>query len=80
MTRKLTLGLLTAAALGMTALIPTAASAHGWGGHGGFGRGFFGFGFGPSIVVNDDSSCLVRQVVETRRGPRVRLVNVCGYY
>jgi Spy/CpxP family protein refolding chaperone len=73
MTRVLTLGLLAAAALGMTALAPTAASAHGWGwGH---HHHFFG---GPAFIVNDDG-CLVRQLVETRRGPRVRLVNVCGY-
>jgi hypothetical protein len=77
MTRALTLGLLTAAALGIAALAPTAASAHGWGWghHHHFFGGFFG---GPAFIVNDDG-CLVRQVVETRHGPRVRLVNVCGY-
>jgi len=74
MMRKTTLGLLAAAALGMTALLPSAASAHGfhgWHHHHGF------FGFGPAFVVDD--GCLVREVVPTRRGPRVRLVNVCGY-
>lgn len=78
MTRNTTLGLITAAAIGMSALLPSAASAHGghgwgWGGHG--HHGFFGFG--PVFVADD--GCLVRQVVDTRRGPRVRLVNVCGY-
>lgn len=79
MMRKTTLGLLAAAALGMTALLPSAASAHGFHGFHGWHHhhGFFGFGYGPAYVADD--GCLVREVVETRRGPRVRLVNACGY-
>jgi hypothetical protein len=84
MIRKLTLGLLAAASLGATALIPSAASAHGfhgWGWHGGFGHHGF-YGGGPTFVVGGGGyydDCLQRRVVETRRGPRVRLVNVCAY-
>jgi hypothetical protein len=80
MTRVLTLGLVTVATLALSALVPSAASAHafhGWGWHGGFGHHGF-YGFGPTMIVQDDS-CLVRQVIDTRRGPRLRLVNVCGY-
>ncbi len=79
MMRKTTLGLLAAAALAMSALIPSAASAHGFHGWGwGWHHHHHGFyGFGPTVVVDD--GCLVREVVGTRRGPRVRLVNVCGY-
>ena len=76
MMHKITFGLLAAAALVMSALTPTAASAHG--GHWfGFHHHFGFYGVGP-VYVGDDS-CLVRQVIETRHGPRVRLVNVCGY-
>ena len=75
MTRTVMFGLLAAAALGTSALLPSAASAHG--GHW-FGHGHFGFyGIGPVVAVDD--GCLVRQVVETWHGPRIRIVNVCGY-
>lgn len=85
MIRKLTLGLVAAASLGAMALTPTVASAKGWGWNGGFHHhhfGHHGFYGGPTFVVgggyyNDD--CLQRRVVETRRGPRVRLVNVCAF-
>ena len=43
-----------------------------WGGH---GRYFSGSSF---YVAGND--CWQRQVVETRRGPRVRVVNVCNIY
>lgn len=78
MTRKITFGLFAAAAIGAAAVLPTSASAHGFHGWGwGFGHhGFYGFG-GPALVVDD--GCLVREMVQTRRGPRIRLVNVCGY-
>jgi len=80
MIRKLTLGLIAAAALGAAALAPGAASAHGigWnhGWHGGFGLGYYG----PTLYVNGVSDgCMQRRVVETRRGQRVRWVNVCGF-
>jgi hypothetical protein len=81
MLRKVTVGLIAAASLGAAALAPSAASAHGLhlgGWHGGYGyHAFYG---GPAFYVgglNDD--CLQRRVVETRRGPRLRIVNVCTF-
>jgi hypothetical protein len=79
MLRKLSL-VAVAAALGLAALAPTAASAfpgHGW--HGGFhggggprfyvgGPAFYGYGYG---------GCYVRRLVPTPWGPRWRLVNRC---
>jgi Spy/CpxP family protein refolding chaperone len=70
MIRKLVLGLAAAATISSAALVPTAASAHGfgfgggWGHHWGFHR--FGHGFGGPVV----DSCLVVT-------PSGRLVNVC---
>ncbi len=81
MLRKLTLGLFAAASLSATALIPSAASAHGMhfhGFHGGFG--FHRFYGGPAFVVGGDyDDCLRRRIVDTRWGPRVRVVNICAY-
>jgi hypothetical protein len=86
MFRKLTLGLIAAAALGAAALAPSAASAHGFGWHGGGWHGGWhgGFGhhgfYGPTLYVGGlTDDCLQRRVVETRRGPRVRRVNVCAF-
>ncbi|WP_445487944.1 hypothetical protein [Rhodopseudomonas sp. RCAM05734] len=84
MFRKMTLGLIAAASLGAAALAPTAASAHGWhhgwhgGWHGGFGHhGFYG---APGLYVGGlTDDCWQRRVVQTRRGERVRLVNVCAF-
>ena len=83
MLRKVTLGLIAAASLGAAALAPTAASA------GGFGFGFHphhhwghhhGYGFGPSLYINTGvDNCLQERMVETRRGLRLRTVNVCAY-
>jgi hypothetical protein len=81
MIRKLTLGLIAAASLGAAALAPGSASAHGigWhhhGWHGGLGVGYYG----PTLYVNNLSNdCMQRRVVETRRGLRVRWVNVCSF-
>jgi hypothetical protein len=81
MIRKLTLGLIAAASLGAAAMAPGAASAHGigWhhhGWHGGFGHGYYG----PTLYVGGLShDCMQRRVVETRRGQRVRWVNVCSF-
>ncbi|SFL55198.1 hypothetical protein SAMN03159423_2424 [Bradyrhizobium sp. NFR13] len=84
MFRKVTLGLIAAASLGAAALTPSAASAHGWhigGWHGGWGGyGHHAFYGGPTFYVGGlTDGCLQRRVVETRRGPRVRTVNVCAY-
>ena len=75
MLRKVTLGLIAAASLGAAALIPSAASAHGfhhWG-HG------YGLGFGNLYINTGVSDCYRQQWVETRRGMRLRTVNVCAY-
>jgi hypothetical protein len=79
MLRKVTLGLIAAASLGAAALIPSAASAHGfhhWG-HG-WGHGY-GLGFGNLYINTGVSDCYRQQWVETRRGMRLRTVNVCAY-
>jgi hypothetical protein len=79
MLRKVTLGLIAAASLTLAAAAPAAAGpffhphhphwGHGWG---------HGYGFG-GIYVNAGDSCLRQQWVETRRGLRLRTVNVCAY-
>ena len=76
MIRKTLLALTATAALAGTALISTAASAHHFHGHRGHGWGFGGVG----IVVGGPvaSSCWQYQYVETRRGLRRMLVNVCN--
>ena len=79
MFRKLTIALGATAVLAAAALAPTAASAaphghhwghHGW--HGGFGVGFYG----PTYVSGPDCY-VVRRVINTPYGPRVRRVTVC---
>ena len=75
MLRKIAFGLI--ATVSLAAFAPSAASAHGmhgWGG-GHWGGHFFG---GPTYVVGA-SNCYQQVVVQTRRGPRVRVVNTCGY-
>ena len=76
MTRKLTLAL-AAAAIGAAALTPTTASA--WHGHGhhGFWRGGFGVGFYSPTYVAGPDCYIVKRVVETPYGPRLRRVTVC---
>jgi hypothetical protein len=76
MLRKMTFGLIAAAALSIAAVAP--ASAHGFHGgwHGGWGHGY---GFGTGLYIATGADCLQTQVVETRRGPRLRTVNVCAY-
>jgi len=83
MLRKVTLGLIAAASLGAAALAPSAASAGGFGfhhhhwGHHGWSHGY---GFGPSLTINTGyNNCWQQRMVETRRGLRLRTVNVCGY-
>ena len=77
MFRKLTLALIATASLGAAALAPSAASAHGFGWHHGFGHHGF---YGPTLYVGGTGDdCLQRRVVETRRGLRVRWVNVCAF-
>ena len=59
MLRKVTLGLIAAAAVTAGAMSP--ASAHGW--HGGWHTGWYGFGWTPGVYVNTDS-CLQQRVVD----------------
>ncbi|HET7849705.1 MAG TPA: hypothetical protein VFL51_11655 [Pseudolabrys sp.] len=81
MFRKLILAFGATTAIAAAALVPTAASAHmhGHGIHGfhhyHWGRGFrVGF-YGPAYWGPD--CYVVKQVVETPVGPRVRPVTVC---
>ena len=81
MFRKLTIALGATAVLAAAALSPTSASAFGWHGHHGhhghhgWHRGF-GIGFGPTYVAGPDCY-VVKKVVMTYDGPRVRRVTVC---
>jgi len=80
MFRKLTIALGAAAVVAAAALAPTAASAaphgHHWGHHGWHGGGFnIGF-YGPAYAAAPDCY-IVRRVIDTPYGPRVRRVTVC---
>ncbi len=80
MLRKVTLGLIAAASLGAAALAPSAASAGGFGFHHHHWGHHHGYGFGPSLYINTGyNNCLQERMVETRRGLRLRVVNVCAY-
>jgi hypothetical protein len=93
MLRKLTLGIVAAATLGLMALAPTTASAGGggfkgccggWGGGGGFGGGWgyhhhWGHGYGIGFIGGVDDGCYVTRRVMTPFGLRLRTVNVCEY-
>jgi hypothetical protein len=76
MLRKITLGLIAAASLSVAAVAP--ASAHGFHGHWGHGWGG-GYGFGGIYVNTGVSDCYQQQMVQTRHGLRMRMVNVCAY-
>jgi hypothetical protein len=77
MFRRIALGLIAAAALSVSAAAP--ASAHGF--HGGWGHGGWGYGlgFGSGLYVSTGADCLQTQMVPTRRGMRLRTINVCAY-
>ena len=84
MLRKVTLGLIAATALTLAAAAPAAAGPfhhhhHGHWGHGwghGFGIGFGGVYLNTGYGYND---CIQQLWIETRRGLRLRTVNVCAY-
>ena len=81
MLRKVSLALIAAASLGAAALAPSAASAGGFH-HGHWGHGWgpgYGLGFGGVYINTGVSDCYQQRMVETRRGPRLRTVNVCAY-
>jgi hypothetical protein len=68
-----------AATLAATALAPTSASAWGWHGHGHRHGGWHGarFGIFAPVYLGVPSCFIVKRVVETRFGPRIRRVTVC---
>jgi hypothetical protein len=82
MFRKLALTLGSTIAIGAAALIPTSASAHMHGHHGHHGHGHWRGGFAVGIVAPTTviaSECyVVKKVVYTPFGPRVRRITVCG--
>jgi hypothetical protein len=78
MLRKTTLGLIAAASLGVAALAPGSASAHGIHGYGGHGW-HHGLGFGGLYVNTGVNNCYQQQWIQTRHGMRLRTVNVCAY-
>ena len=85
MLRKVTLGLIAAASLTFAAAAPASAGGfyHGHGHHHwGHGHGWgpaIGVGFGGVYVDTGLNGCLQQRLVETRRGMRLRTVNVCAY-
>ena len=87
MLRKFALALAAVTAVGVAALAPSAASAHGWHGggwhgggwHGGFHRGWGGprFIVGGPVFAGGYGGCYVRRLVATPWGYRYRVVNRC---
>jgi hypothetical protein len=80
MLRKVTLGLIAAASLTFAATAPASAGGFYHGHHWGHGWGpAIGVGFGGVYVDTGLNGCLQQRMVETRRGMRLRTVNVCAY-
>jgi hypothetical protein len=78
MFRKLALGLIAAASLGVAALAPTAASAGGgWGWHPHHHHHWHGPAFGIGFVGYEGGSCYVTRRVATPYGWRWRTFNIC---
>ena len=82
MLRKLTLAAVAAVSLGVSALAPTAASAHWSGGGYGWHGGGWHHHWGPRFVggpayYGGYGGCFARRWVATPWGPRWRVVNVC---
>jgi hypothetical protein len=80
MFRKLILVLGATVAIGTAALTPTTASAWGWGHHWGHHWGYWGHGYGgiyAPIYATAPGCYVVRRVVDTPVGPRVRRFTVC---
>jgi hypothetical protein len=81
MFRKMTLGLIATAALTIAAAAPASAGGF-YHGHHHWGHGWgpaIGVGFGGVYVDTGLNGCLQQRMVETRRGMRLRTVNVCAY-
>ncbi len=94
MLRKLALGLVAAASLGIAAFAPTSASAyydgphyrgghhdgsHYRGGHHGFGVHRGWHGWRGAHAHFRHHGCIQQRLVPTPWGPRYRTVNVCRY-
>ena len=77
MFRKTMIALTATAAVGAAMLVPTAASA--WHHHHHHHHGLRAFGFGVAIAAPVVASCYEYRYIETRRGLRRILVNVCAY-
>ena len=80
MFRTLILILGATVAIGTAALTPTTASAWGWGHHWGHHWGYWGHRYGGIYAPIDAAApgCyVVRRVVYTPIGPRVRHFTVC---
>jgi hypothetical protein len=80
MLRKIALGLVAAASISVTALLPTAASAHGLGWS--WGWGYPGYVSAPTIVLSAPVvtvPCIQKMPVQTRHGIRYRFVKTCGF-
>ena len=77
MFRKLALALGTCAVIGAAALTPTTASAH-WHGHHGYWHGGIGIGLVAPVTVLASDCYVVKKVVETPFGLRVRRITVCN--
>lgn len=87
MFRKLTLGLTAAIALTAAALAPSSASAFtvkfggGWHPHHHHHHhsAFWGPSYGPSYGFGSPAyvDCLQKRLIQTKKGPRWRTVNVC---
>jgi hypothetical protein len=78
MFRKIALALGATAVIGAAALTPTTASA--WHRHHGHWHGGYGLSVGivaPAMVYASDCY-VVKKVVDTPLGPRVRRITVCG--
>jgi len=76
-----TLGLIAAASLTSAAAAPASAGGF-YHGHHHWGHGWdpaIGVGFGGVYVDTGLNGCLQQRWVETRRGMRLRTVNVCAY-
>jgi hypothetical protein len=76
MFRKFAFALGTTVAIGITALIPTSASAH-WHGHWHGGPGW-GVGIYAPLYVGVPSCYVVKRVVDTPFGLQVRRVTICN--
>jgi len=80
MFRKLSLALGATVVIGAAALSPTSASAHM---HSGHGHGHWGHGYGwrvgiaAPLYVTAPDCYIVKKVVDTPVGPRVRRITIC---